>query len=392
LRILFVAPVESIHVARWISQLWDTGWQMDVYPSIEGGVTHPELKEVTVRQWIYRTPAADTRSPRRTGLGIPSSLAVFAAQRVRARLQPDYLAQDLARVIRRLKPDLVHSMDTQTGGYLTLAARKVIGASFPKWVVTNWGSDVYLFGRLAAHRSAVQEVLACADYAFCECRRDVELMKSNGFRGESLALVPAGGGFRLDEIAQLRSPTPPSARRLLLVKGYQGWAGRALVALRALERCAELLDGREVAVFSATSEVAIAAELFAQRTGVPVRMIPEFTAHREILALHAAARLYIGLSISDAISLSLLEAMAMGAFPVQSCTSCGDEWMKHGRTGLLVPPEDVDVVEEALRRALADDALVDHAAQENWQTVKERLDWRLVRDTVIAAYQRATAQ
>jgi glycosyltransferase involved in cell wall biosynthesis len=111
-----------------------------------------------------------------------------------------------------------------------------------------------------------------------------------------------------------------------------------------------------------------------------------------MLALHAAARLYVGLSISDAISLSLLEAMAMGAFPVQSCTSCGDEWVEHGRTGLLVPPEDVDVVEEALRRALADDALVDGAARENWQTVKQRLDWRVVRDTVIAAYQRATAQ
>jgi glycosyltransferase involved in cell wall biosynthesis len=196
----------------------------------------------------------------------------------------------------------------------------------------------------------------------------------------------------LDEIEALRSAHPPSSRKVVLVKGYQGWAGRALVALRALERCAELLEGREVVVFSATSEVAIAAELFTQRTGVPARIVPEFTAHREMLALHAAARLYVGLSISDAISLSLLEAMAMGAFPVQSCTSCGDEWVEHGRTGLLVPPEDVDVVEEALRRALADDALVDGAARENWQTVKQRLDWRVVRDTVIAAYQRATAQ
>jgi hypothetical protein len=365
---------------------------MHVFPSIESTMVHPELEDVTVHQWIYRTPAAGTRPPRHSGLGLPSALAVFVAQRVRARFQPDYRARDLARLIRRLKPDVVHSMDTQSGGYLTLAARKWHGPSFPKWIMTNWGSDVYLFGRLAAHREAVQKVLATVDYAFCECKRDIELMQRNGFRGEPLALVPAGGGFRFEELAKLRSGVPPSTRRLIVVKGYQGWAGRALVALRALERCVDLLGSHEIAVFSSGDEVAISAELLQQRTGVRVRQIQVGTSHRQMLALHAAARLYVGLSISDAIGLSLLEAMAMGAFPVQSSTSCADEWIEDGSTGLLVPPEDVDVVEKALRRALTDDALVDRAAVENWRTVQERLDWYAVRDKVVAAYERVGAR
>jgi glycosyltransferase involved in cell wall biosynthesis len=173
-----------------------------------------------------------------------------------------------------------------------------------------------------------------------------------------------------------------------VLKGYQTWAGRALVALRALERCVDLLKGRELAVFSPSYEVAIAAELFEQRTGVTVRLIPHRTAHREILAMHARARVYVGLSISDAISLSLLEAMAMGAFPVQSCTSCAEEWTEDGRTGVLVPPDDVDVVEEALRRALSDDSLVDEAAVDNWATVTRRLDWYKLREAVVDAYKR----
>ena len=44
----------------------------------------------------------------------------------------------------------------------------------------------------------------------------------------------------------------------------------------------------------------------------------------------------------------------MGALPIQSCTACADEWIVDGRSGLIVPPEDVDVIENALRRALTD--------------------------------------
>jgi hypothetical protein len=386
MRILFVSPVASIHTARWIAQLHGTGWDLHVFPAIEADEPHGELTGVTVHRAAYCASARPGLT--QAGLRLPSEGTVAAVRRMWRTWRPRYREQQLARLVERLRPDLVHSMDTQTGGYLTLAARRLCGGGFPPWAATNWGSDVYLFGRLAAHRERVREVLGHLDYAFCECRRDVDLMASHGFRGKQHPLVPAGGGFRLEELEPIRSATPASQRRLILVKGYQTWAGRALVALRALERCADLLDGREIAVFSAGEEVTIAAELFEQRTGVPVRVIPQRTAHRDMLALHAQARVYVGLSISDAISLSFLDAMAMGAFPVQSGTSCGDEWTKDGRTALFVPPDDVDVVEGALRRALADDALVDAAAAANWSTVRARLDWHTLRQQVIGSYTR----
>jgi len=71
-----------------------------------------------------------------------------------------------------------------------------------------------------------------------------------------------------------------------------------------------------------------------------------------MLHYYGRARIYIGLSISDAISTSLLEAMVMGAFPIQSCTACADEWIEDGKSGFIVPPEDPHVIAEAIRRAL----------------------------------------
>jgi glycosyltransferase involved in cell wall biosynthesis len=96
----------------------------------------------------------------------------------------------------------------------------------------------------------------------------------------------------------------------------------------------------------------------------------------------------MGLSMSDAISTSFLEAIVMGAFPIQSCTSCANEWVTSGETAFLVPPEDPQVIADALRRALVDDHLVDKAAEMNNKMLRERLDYKKVKDVVISTYQK----
>jgi glycosyltransferase involved in cell wall biosynthesis len=302
------------------------------------------------------------------------------------KLAPDYRAKQLSRLIDRLKPDVIHSLEIQHAGYLTLDAIRLVHGTPPPWIVTNWGSDIYLFGRLDAHKERIRQVLTRCDYYSCECQRDVELAREFGFRGTILPVSTNTGGFDLSELLSLRMPGASSRRRTIMVKGYQGWAGRALVALRALERCAELLKDYEICVYSASEEVAMAAELLARSTGVRVTMVPLESPHQEILRLHGRARISIGLSISDSISTSFLEALAMGSLPVQSWTSSADEWIKDGVTGLLVPPEDPDVVEHALRRALTDDQLVDDAAAINWQTACERLDSRQLGPKAVALY------
>jgi hypothetical protein len=56
-----------------------------------------------------------------------------------------------------------------------------------------------------------------------------------------------------------------------------------------------------------------------------------------------------------------------------------------------VPPEDPDVVELAIRQILADDELVDSAAQINWQTALARLEQSNLAEKAVAMYQQAFA-
>jgi glycosyltransferase involved in cell wall biosynthesis len=111
-----------------------------------------------------------------------------------------------------------------------------------------------------------------------------------------------------------------------------------------------------------------------------------------MLRLHGQARIHIGLAISDGIAITSLEAMVMGAFPIQSCTACADEWIVDGETGFIVPPEDPKIVAAAIRRAVSDDVLVDRAAELNAKVAQERLDQSIIRPKVIAMYEKVFAE
>lgn len=386
MKILFVAMAESIHTARWISQIVDKGWEIHLFPSKDFARVNQELTGATVHHYFYG-PQGKQPFIKHCGIPVFSNYVAIAVKRLIETIIPDYRVNQLAHLIDKLQPDIIHSLEIQHAGYLTLEARKRCKKTFPTWIVTNWGSDIYLYGRMSEHELKIKEVLSNCNYYSCECRRDICLAKAHGFTGTVLPLLPNTGGFDLVIAELLRIPGPISARRLIMLKGYQHWAGRALVGLRALERCADLIGGYEIAIYCATPDVDFAARLFEQSTGVPVTIIPHDTSHEEMLAFHGRARLSIGLSIGDAISTSFLEALVMGSFPIQSWTSCADEWVDDGVNGLLVPPEDPEIIENAIRRALTDDALVNHAAELNWQLAMEKLDNDVIRHKVSNYYE-----
>jgi glycosyltransferase involved in cell wall biosynthesis len=176
-----------------------------------------------------------------------------------------------------------------------------------------------------------------------------------------------------------------------VLKGYQDWHGRALFGLRAIALCADILKDYQIAIYSANPDVIIAAELLTKSSGIPIEVIPHCS-HDDILRLHGRARIYLGLAISDGISISSIEAMAMGAFPIQSSTSCCNEWIVDGETGIIVPPEDPEVIAVAIRKAVSDDRLVNRAAEMNARVARERLDQAVIKPQVIAMYEKIAAE
>jgi glycosyltransferase involved in cell wall biosynthesis len=387
MRILFVAMSGSIHTVRWVRQLKDQGWDLYLFPAYDDRGVHDDLKDVevcipfvSILRWFEKK-----------GLGKYSRFLYTKIANQKTKRSPDYYAQRLSRYIDTIKPDLIHSLETQGAGYLVAKVKCEFSKDrrFPVWWHTNWGSDIFLFGRMPFHQPLIRLVLENCDYYSCECSRDIELASQFGFKGITLPVYPNTGGFDPDMIDAFRAKSDvASLRKVIMLKGYQGWAGRALVGIRALERCSDIISGYTIVIYSNPDgvDVAIASTLMSQNTGASIKILPENTPHQEIMRYHSLARISIGLSIGDAISTSLLEAMAMGSFPIQSCTACASEWFEDGVSGLIVTPEDPEDVEKAIRKALLDDDLVNSAANINYDKIVREANFEQLKIKTIDSY------
>lgn len=104
-----------------------------------------------------------------------------------------------------------------------------------------------------------------------------------------------------------------------------------------------------------------------------------------------AAHLYVSTSKSDSTSVSLLEAMAAGCFPVVSDIAGNREWVKDGVGGLLFPAGDANALADALRRAQQDIALRSQAALHNRRLVETRATWDVTITTAEQLFEQARA-
>lgn len=384
MKILIVAMAESVHTSRWISQISNQGWEIHLFPSINSRLVHQDLRNVTVHHLLYHIQKNCDSSVKFFGIPVLFWRIQWIGIYIIKRIFPNYRAIQLQRLIKQLKPDIIHSLEFQAAGYLVAEAKENSPIGFPTWVATSWGSDLFLFGRLSAHADKVKNVLLKCDYYSADCRRDINIAKKMGFSGKILPVLPATGGFDLSTILKYRE-IPTSKRKLILIKGNQAWSGRALVALAAIKKCEDVLHDFSIEIYLANIDVAIAAELLSQDIGIPISIIHVDT-HTQMLQKFGKARISIGLGISDGAPSALLEAIVMGAFPIQSNTSCADEWIVDGKSGFIVPPEDPDIIASAIRKAISDDNLVDTAAQINEETAKKNLDFFLIREKVIELY------
>jgi glycosyltransferase involved in cell wall biosynthesis len=391
-RILFIGIPEGIHGARWTQIVLNEGWDVHFFPAHHArrhGLFSPQVHFYD--QWRSRLEfwcdwwrnelvyPAHIKGLWRLRLCLQS-----IGQLLRRAVLPSR-GRRLARVIDRIRPDAIHVLMIQPAGYEILEAKRYLRKPCPPLMVQNWGNDIHFFGRLREHRDRIREVLSSCDYYDCECERDVDLAREFGFKGEVLNVCPVSGGYDVDSYQALRAKGRPSARRVIAVKGYEGLFGRAFFALRALEIMADELKGYTVEVYLPRNGVAEACELFEARTGIPTKVIPP-APHEEIMRLQGQSRISIGLNVSDGISHAVLEAMIMGAFPIQANTACLNGWIEDGKTGLVVPPEDLDAVVRAIRKALRDDALIDTAADTNLRVAREKVDLSVTSPRIIAAY------
>jgi len=364
-KILVVAMVDSIHTARWLEQFEDSQNEFLLFPSSPHRRIHPKIRRLLGDEstMTIRIP----RGLRRTGL-LLAAIDKLVGNRVRGFL--------LRKNIIGFQPEILHAMETQGAGYISYVALSRV-KSKPFFILTEWGSDLFWFRRFPRHETAIRKLFNEVKLLVMECHRDVQISRELGYKGEIYPPFVFTGGYDLSlaekNLAKLRT----SQRKLILIKGHTRFVGRALTALNAIEYIRKDLDGYRIIVYSAdpkarrrVRELKKDLEIISFKRGA--------LTHDQFLELARRARIYLGISLSDAASISFLEAMVCGAFPIQTDTSCANEWIENAKTGFIVKVDDLPGITQAIKTALENDALVDSAAELNLKTAQERLDQKVV--------------
>lgn len=383
-KILIVGMVDSIHMARWVSLIDPNIFEVRLFPAQyvrkhscmpDVPVFYPKLLTAgfTLRPFATRIRRIIERISCAFKPSIPKGIYY----------QPH---KKLEECIENWQPDILHALEFQHAGYLCAEALAVMYKKKPVFGVSNWGSDIFLYHNDKVHYSKIRGVLEKADFYSAECRRDNNLVKELFSYNKAIwPVFPSGGGITANLLSLAFSAEVPSKRRVIVVKGYQHFAGRALTSLKVLETCKELLKGYKIVVFSPGVSVRKRINELRSRYGLNIDECVGYT-QEEMLKLYCRARVFLATSISDGVSTSMVEAMAMGCFPIQSNTACCMEWFKHGKTGYAPAPDNINDIVHAFVSAMTEDDLVDKASIINQQTVKKQFDFNLIKQKVNHQY------
>jgi glycosyltransferase involved in cell wall biosynthesis len=340
IRIALLGDARQVHIHRWSRYLDEMGFDV-LTLSLE--------------------PVKGVSGFRRR-IGVPSFL-------------PDFVRYPLAvpqirGVLARFRPDVVSAHFVPNYGVIAALVRR------SPWVLSAWGSDVMLLPeRSAFHMRRTRFVIRRADYITSDAdvmsRRLVEL----GAAAERVITFPYG----VDRKVFFPAAAAPSPA---------GRKGPSILCNRKLERVynvtavidafSEVKRGLPCASLTIAGSGSLRRALEERARGAGLADAVRFAGdvpHAGMADLLREHDVFVSVALSDTTSVSLLEAIACGLYPVVSDIPANREWIEDGANGAVVDPADPSAIARAIADAWANRSLREEAAQKNAGLIETRADW-----------------
>lgn len=258
---------------------------------------------------------------------------------------------ELVRLMRRERPDIVHTSSSKAG-VLGRVAAGVAGVPIRIFTVHGWAFAAYsgLVSSLYRWADRLVKPLTTVTVCVAEHERAVGI-KAGTCSAESTVVIR--NAVPLADVPRARHER---ARPLIVSVGRLKAPKDFITLVRALARLNG--DSYEAQIVGdGPDRAGVEAEL--RRAGLEdrVRLVGE---RPDVPALLAEADAFVLSSRSEGLPVSVLEAMAAELPVVASHVGGVPELVVEGRTGFLVPPEDPDALALALERLVDDPDLRRH--------------------------------
>lgn len=291
--------------------------------------------------------------------------------------------RELARVVRRLRPDVIHAHSSKAG-----AVARGARPAAPRVPVIYTPHGFAFAGFMPeadrkVYRAVERGLAPLASRTLCVCEAEGRLAASVGparrVRVVHNGVDPPPEGDLAPGLAELRSEGPVIGVLTLLRPG------------KGLET---LIDAMPAVTSRHPHATVVVAGDGGGRTALEARI--ESTGLRGRVRLIGLTRgsgpllrgcdVFCNPSWAEAFPLSLLEAMWLD-LPIV-CTDVGGcrEAVQDGRTGLLVPPRDAAALADALIRVLDDSQLARGMGQRAGKVVRERFTTERMVEQTLGVY------
>jgi glycosyltransferase involved in cell wall biosynthesis len=306
LRLLVLADASSLHTERWIRGLAASG--------------PVEVRLVTMN------PAGVSVGLR----DIPAIKAIdeFYAGLVRERGGNWRYLLNLPKVVhavRQMKPDAIVTIYLSSYGLMGAIAK---GDAVLAHVMI--GSDVMIAsGRNRLYRTLARRTLARGDLFVCASEAIAARLSALASNPSNAVLTQQYGL----EYWVLDHPFLP--------KTYDFVSNRAWLANSQIPKLLRIFGRlRSTGTLALVGGGPLEAEIRQYAGDDPRVVVLGMLPHRQNIDVVARSAFYFSMTASDGASLSLMEAMAVGAIPLVSDIEPNREWVEQGVNGVLVPLDD----------------------------------------------------
>jgi glycosyltransferase involved in cell wall biosynthesis len=286
--------------------------------------------------------------------------------------------------IRKNKCRLIHAHWAIPTGLLGAIAGQLLRKPL---VVTVHGSDLRMAsGRSSLLRNLFVYVCKKARQVTCVSEKMRKEMETMGAVNGEISMFPMGVAevfFQArrhpEDVASSRSVTVVSNRNLLPLYDVA-------LLIRAIPNVINQVPAARFVIAGDGSERAAlqkeAASLGAEGAVQFLGRVSQET----MAALLAGSDIYVSTSPHDGTSVSLLEAMACGAFPIVTDIPANREWITQGENGFLIASNNEVELASRIVEAIRNRGLMEETRKENRKRVEQRARWSVILDRVSELY------
>ncbi|MFH1717000.1 MAG: glycosyltransferase [Planctomycetota bacterium] len=271
------------------------------------------------------------------------------------------------RLLKKLKPDIVHAH------YATSCGLAALVCGFHPAVVTVHGSDLTVGIKSSLWRPVLKRIFEFADCVNTVSEDLQSMVVSLGIDPDKIETLTLGIDTEKFSFVDRPQIDPSSVLRLVCTRRLESvFDHRTIIGALGLLRdnavnfqMTFVGDGSLLGALKQHVRDAGLADCVSFMGRVDNDKLPEVLSRHDV---------YLSASLWDGTSLSLLEAMATGLFPIVSDIKANSSWLEHNVDALLHKVGDANGLTECILRLRDDPQLAIAAARGNRKKVVESGD------------------